>query len=83
MASAVQIYGPKEKDHWSVGKLCPACNEPFEVGEYTTLISLGPGKDPEARRKAAAGEQYNAIAQELHWQCATGEDPEKVVLADE
>lgn len=82
MASAVKMYGPKDASHWSVGKLCPACEDPFKEGDFTTLISLGPGKDPEAQKKAAAGEAYNAVAQELHWSCATGEDPQERIVVE-
>lgn len=70
-------FGPKSADHFSVGKECPACQKPFEAGCYTTLISLGPGDNPEAQAKAAAGKAYTAVAQEVHWTCATGKpDPE-------
>lgn len=65
-------YGPKQSDHPSVGELCPACRLPFAVGDYTTLVALGPGDDPEAQRKASAGQPYNAVALEVHWDCATG-----------
>ena len=40
-------YGPKRSDHPSVGKPCAACGELFAEGDYTTLIELGPGNDPE------------------------------------
>lgn len=79
MSSSVRMFGPKDADHWSVGRECPACRQPFRAGDYTTLVALGPGDDPEARRKAAAGTPYNAVAQELHWACATGEDPEDFI----
>ena len=65
-------FGPKLADHPSVGELCPACKQPFKEGDYTTLVTLGPGDDLEARIKARAGEPYNAIALEAHWGCATG-----------
>jgi hypothetical protein len=66
-------FGPKSNDHPSIGKLCPACNIEFRSGDYTTLISLGPGNDPEAQKRAREGRFYNAVAQEVHWSCATGE----------
>lgn len=69
-------YGPKTEYHPSVGKDCLACHLPFVVGDYTTLIPLGPGADPEARRQLRAGRPYNAVAIEIHWGCATGEDDE-------
>lgn len=67
-------FGPKTADHFSVGKPCTACHYPFAVGDFTTLIPLGPGAHPEERRKAALGLAYNAVAIEVHWACATGED---------
>ena len=65
-------FGPKTKDHPSVGKLCPACQKPFAEGDYTTLIAYGPGDDPEAQRKAQKGQAYNAVAAEVHFSCAGG-----------
>lgn len=65
-------FGPKRADHPSIGRPCPACDVPFKAGEYTTLISIGPGGDPEARRRAQRGETYNAVAIEVHYACATG-----------
>lgn len=66
--------GPKSADHASVGTPCPACGRPFKSGEYTTLIALGPGDDPEARRKARTDQIYDAVALEVHWACATGHE---------
>lgn len=67
-------FGPKKKDHPSIGRSCPACEEEFEAGDYTTLIALGPGDDPDARKKAREGRPYNAVAKGVHWACATGEE---------
>lgn len=63
-------FGPKTKDHPSIDELCPACKKPFKEGEYTTLIVLGPGDDPEQQKKAKDGRPYSAVAQELHWDCS-------------
>lgn len=68
----VRPFGPKDADHPSVGKECPACGIPFKPGDWTTLIALGPGDDPEAQERAKMGRPYNAIALEVHWSCATG-----------
>lgn len=68
-------FGPKDKDHFSVGKPCPACQTPFAAGDITTLITLGPGDDPDAQERARAGRAYNAVAVEVHYPCATGEAP--------
>jgi len=63
-------FGPKPKDHPSIGKACPACKKPFVENDYTTLIALGPGDNAEAREKAKAGRAYNAVAAEVHYDCA-------------
>lgn len=67
-------FGPKSPEHPSVGKECPACRHPFLVGDYTTLIALGPGDDPEEREKARVGRPYIAVGVEVHWACATGHE---------
>lgn len=63
-------YGPKTPDHPTTGKPCPACREEFKEGDFTTLVTLGPGNDPEAQRKAKEGKAYNAVAVEVHYDCA-------------
>ena len=66
-------FGPKKSDDRAIGWPCPACDEDFAVGDFTTLISLGPGDDPEAQKRCRDGRPYNAVAKEVHWACATGE----------
>lgn len=66
-------FGPKAADHPSIGVKCSACDLPFRAGDYTTLIAIGPGDDKAAQAAARAGKEYNAIAIEVHWSCATGE----------
>lgn len=66
-------FGPKAADHPGVGEKCPACHVPFAAGDYTTLVPLGPGGDEEARERRDAGRVYNAIALEVHWDCAASE----------
>jgi hypothetical protein len=68
----LRVFGPKAVDHPTVGDHCPACHQDFVAGEYTTLIPLGPGDDPDARRAAREHRAYNAVALEVHWACATG-----------
>lgn len=70
-------YGPKEAGHPSVGKPCPACHEPFVEGDYTALIPLGPGSDSEARQARDRGAAYNAVAVEVHFDCASAEARER------
>lgn len=63
-------FGPKTADHPSIGEECPACHQPFQADEYTTLVVLGPGDDAEARQRRDEGRPYNAVAVEVHWDCA-------------
>lgn len=70
-------FGPKHEDHPSVGKKCPACNAFFVAGDFTTIVPLGPGNDPEERERAATGKPYNAIGLEVHYACATGLEDEE------
>jgi hypothetical protein len=65
-------FGPTQPDHWSVGQLCPACHRPIEAGDFTTLVALGPGANPEQRERARAGRFYNAVGVVVHHGCATG-----------
>jgi len=72
--SSLRKMGPKSEGHQSIGWPCPACEENFEEGDFTTLISLGPGDDPSSRKACREGKPYNAVAKEVHWACATGEE---------
>ncbi len=65
-------FGPKTADHPTIGELCQACKKPFKEGDFTTLVSLGPGDDMDARDRARNGLAYNAVAIEIHHACATG-----------
>lgn len=67
-------FGPKGANHPSLGKPCPACEVPFAVGDFTTLVPIGPGSDPEGRERARAGRVYTAVAIEAHWVCVTGKE---------
>ncbi len=68
-------FGPRPtSDDPRNDKPCPACHEQFTAGDYTTLILLGPGPDPDARAACRRGRSYNAVALEVHWACATGEE---------
>lgn len=65
-------FGPKTADHPSVDQPCAACKEPFQAGDFTALVVIGPGNDEEEQRKARAGRAYTAVAVEAHWDCVTG-----------
>jgi hypothetical protein len=68
--------GPLNAEHPLVrtSQPCAACTVPFQEGELVTLIPLGPGDDPEDRRKCREGKAYNSTAAVVHWACATGEE---------
>ena len=70
---SLRCFGPKTADHPSVGQKCPACQKPFRPGDFTTLVPVGPGDDPEEQEKCREGRGYIAAAVEVHWSCATGE----------
>lgn len=73
MTRELRRFGPKTADHPSSGQVCPACDKPFLPGDYTALVTLGPGDNPEEQAKARAGKAYTAVAAEIHWACAGGE----------
>lgn len=76
MIMSPNFFGPKQADHPSIGRPCPACGVPFAAGDCTTVIALGPGSDPEQRERAAKGRPYSAVGIEVHWACATGLEDE-------
>jgi len=63
-----------EANSTTLGQECPACGQPFEKAQPVTLIPLGPGRDPEERARARQGAFFPAVAMQVHWACATGED---------
>lgn len=65
-----RIFGPKTADHPSIGNECHGCRRVFVAGDFTTLVIIGPGDDPEEHEKALAGRAHNAIAIEVHAYCA-------------
>lgn len=75
MTEAQRAFGPKAPDHAGVGRPCPACQVPFAAGDYTTLVTLGPGDDDEARRRAVAGRVHKPVALEVHFACVVGREP--------
>lgn len=66
-------FGPVQEGQAGVGDDCPACGWSIKVGDYTALVPLGPGDDPEEQAKAREGRYFNASAVQVHWSCATGE----------
>jgi len=74
MIDGLRKFGSKQKDHPSIGRECKACGEPFKEGDYTTLITLGPGDSEENKKRCREGRPYNAVAIEIHYSCATGID---------
>lgn len=69
---AIIKLGPKKANHPSIGRLCPACMVRFTEGDYTVLVALGPGGDPEERAKARNNERFEAAGIEVHYACHTG-----------
>ncbi len=70
--TALRIYGPMDEKHPDVGELCAACDKRFEIGDFTTLVALGPGGDEDTQKEAREGRPYNAVAAHIHYSCATG-----------
>lgn len=65
-------YGPMPADSPTIGQKCPACDQPFREGDYTTLVAIGPGFHPEERERCREGRPYNAVCLEAHYACITG-----------
>lgn len=70
--TVLRIYGPMDEKHPDVGELCGACNVRLKIGDFTTLIALGPGASEGARERARQGKTYNAVCSHIHYACATG-----------
>lgn len=51
------------------GPECQACGETPEAGETLILFPLGPGADPDSRKRCAEHRPYNAVAVLCHTQC--------------
>ncbi len=80
LLARMQKMGPKRADHPTIGVECPACGEGFAPGDFTCLLVLGPGADPEARRLCREMRAYTAKAIEVHWGCATGEEETGILV---
>lgn len=63
--------GPMPAGHPSLCNSCAACQKFFHVGNFTTLITLGPGDFPDEQAKRDAGQPYTAVTVEVHWDCAS------------
>lgn len=72
MSDELRKFGPLPADSQEIGIDCIACRIQFKIGDYLTLVALGPGADPEERRKAFARRPYTAVAVPIHWECAVG-----------
>ena len=73
--SIMRKVGPLEAGHPYLARpvtRCAACQEFLEVGDFYTLVTLGPGLDVEQQRKCRDFLAYNAFAAVVHWTCATG-----------
>lgn len=68
----LRMFGPRSANQPNT-RPCPACGNQFQAGDYTTIIPLGPGPDPEEQARAVTGRPYTAVGIEAHWVCATGQ----------
>lgn len=67
------VFGPKPIDHPSIGFPCGICGHQFIPGDMTLLGPEGPDPDDEEMvERARVGRVFNAIAKELHVECAMG-----------
>lgn len=73
-ANGARRFEPLDAEHPLVtgDDLCPGCKQPFTEGDVTTLVSVGPGDDPEARKRATEGRAYTGVAIPAHYACVTG-----------
>lgn len=55
---------------------CPACSQPLADGRPVTLLTLGPGNDPEDQEKHASGSWYTAAGIPVHSACLGVRAPE-------
>lgn len=70
-------YPPLQADSPLVGdpkQFCPGCKQQFVEGDIVTIVVIGPGDDPEARRAHREGLAYTAVGVAAHYACVTGED---------
>lgn len=70
---SVRKFGPKPKDHPSIGAECPRCLKKFFQGDFTTLVGDEPA-GPEEAEKKRTGRAYTATASEIHWNCVNQND---------
>lgn len=70
---APKKMGPLPKGHPCIGDICPGCKECIEIGEFVTLVAVGPGADPDERKRAREGRPYNGVGVVAHYACVTGE----------
>jgi hypothetical protein len=73
---SLRKFNPLAAEHPAVGQECAACRRRLVAGDTTTIVSLGPGDDPEEQENARRGLAYTAVGALVHWACATGENPE-------
>lgn len=72
-----EAFPPLKADHPLVtgDKTCPGCEKGFEKGDVTCLVAVGPGDDPEERKRARGSSYYNAVSLPCHYACVTGIEP--------
>jgi hypothetical protein len=70
----VRAFGALPADHPLIGRTCEACKQPFAEGDVTTILPLGPGSDPDERRRRDQGRAYTSAGLPLHWECSTKDE---------
>lgn len=63
-------YAPLSPDSPGVGRTCILCRKEIRAGDETTLIPSGPASEKD-REKMEQGRAYNAVAELVHWGCAS------------
>lgn len=69
-----RCFGPMPADAPAIAmqEKCPACKIAFNEGDYTALVEIGPGDNPNEQQRAREGRVYNAVAIQAHYLCVTG-----------
>lgn len=71
--------GPKIAGHPTIGGVCLLCQKAYVIGDYTTILPLGPGEEQESRILCRNGQPYEGLGVEVHWTCATGEPGVEII----
>jgi len=70
MCKKTRKVGPLKMGQLLIHMTCPACHGRFRIGDFYTLIPLGPGKYEEKRELAKEGKHYTPQCTRIHWDCS-------------